>query len=78
MILLFRNLWVISFYAVCYVHFCAFDRHIIHIVTGVLVSSMISLSIKTLGRVNDIPLNVLVLYMLIHVGHTPRPLVCPF
>jgi len=50
-----------------------FDICIIHLVTSVQVASMISLSKRTLERMKNIILNALVLYMLIHVGHTPRP-----
>lgn len=55
-----------------------FDICIIHVVTGVQVSSMISLLKRTFESMKNNVLNTLVLYMLIHVGHTPQLFAYPF
>lgn len=64
----------------CAVFICGliFDICIIHVVTGIQVLSMISVSKRTLERMRNISLNSLVLYILVHVGHTPRLFAYPF
>lgn len=58
----------------CAVFICGliFDMYIIHVVTGIQVLSVISVSKRTLERMRNIILNSLVLCILVHVGHTPR------
>lgn len=77
MILLFSGSLAFMQYAM-FICGLTFDICIIHVVTGVQVSSVISLSKRTLERMKNIALNALVLYMLIHVGHTPRLFAYPF